>query len=100
MSGCEDLRGRVVMLFIIQRDEFGVLSITERKKGGKAERRRGKRKPEKWQKSEYWVMGDVIPPNLGCPELFCKIEHTLSTLSLCLSLSLSLSIYIYIYICI
>ena len=94
MSGCEDLRGRVVMLFIIQRDEFGVLSIAERKKGGKAERRRGKSKPEKWQKSEYWVMGDVIPPKLGCLELFRKIEHTLNTLSL------SLSLYIYIYICI
>ena len=53
MSGCEDLRGRVVMVFIIQGDEFGVLSITERKKGGKAERGGGKRRPEKWQKSEY-----------------------------------------------
>lgn len=47
MSGCEDIRGRVIMLLIIQGDEFGVLNITERKKGGKAERRRGKRKPRK-----------------------------------------------------
>lgn len=63
-----------MLFFIIQGDEFGALRITKRKGGGTVEGRRvGKESLGKWQKAEYWVLTDVIPPTLGCPEFFCNL---------------------------
>lgn len=63
----------MTQVFILQRGKLGAPKITERKEEKKwKEEGRQKRESRKEQKVESWALGDVIPPNLGCPEVSCK----------------------------
>lgn len=60
----------MTQVFILQRGKLGAPRITERKEEKKwKEEGRQKRESRKEQKVESWALGDVIPPNLGCPEV-------------------------------